>query len=30
MLTTLIRHLPDLTLPDTLDFELELRIHVER
>ena len=30
MLTTLIRHLPDLTLPDTLDFELELHIHVER
>ncbi len=30
MLTTLIRHLPDLTLPATLDFELEVRLHVER
>lgn len=30
MLTTLIRHLPDLTLPDTIDFALEVRLHVER
>lgn len=30
MLTSIIRHLPDLALPTTLDFELEVRLHVER
>lgn len=30
MLKTLIRHLPNLALPDTIDLQLEMRIHVKR
>ncbi len=30
MLSTVIANLPDLSWPNTVDFDLELHIHVER
>lgn len=30
MLTTLIQHLPDFTLPRTLNLDLELHIRLQR
>ena len=30
MLTAIFNTLPDLSLPDTLDFDLTLHVHVQR
>ena len=30
MLSTVIANLPDLSLPDTFDFDLTLHVHVQR
>lgn len=30
MLTSVLPRLPDISFPDSIDFELELRIHLQR
>lgn len=30
MLSSLLHHLPDLSLPNTIDLDLVLSIHIER
>lgn len=30
MLSTVLENWPDLTFPDTFDFDLEMHIHIQR